>query len=307
MSNQENGFQGSQPFITDKQFQNLSLDEIRHIIAQEKEELKKDYKELASRRKLINQYKKLVEARQKVKSGIDIRKNLKKKLKKDKKVLNIPGKLTITRKINKKKIKTFDEYFKECIKNREIPKDTPPYFKEALERAMIEYDQGLVKEKSSLEGFANKYVIEGIFGLTPIQYFDRIEKTLVDFFTHHKNIKFRLVLVCIMEKQEYDNKIDITSIQTAKAYFSSETLENLRADEAMKLVEDSFKSIETKIQNYAEDGSAWQFKEVEQLEIHTTEHNPTKGSSYIDLPKWIKDKKAIIIWMKKIVFVLRER
>ena len=50
MSNQENGFQGSQPFITDKQFQNLSLDEIKHIIEQEKEELKKDYKELASRR-----------------------------------------------------------------------------------------------------------------------------------------------------------------------------------------------------------------------------------------------------------------
>ena len=140
MSNQENGFQGSQPFITDKQFQNLSLDEIRHIIAQEKEELKKDYKELASRRKLINQYKKLVEARQKVKSGIDIKKNLKKKLKKDTKVIDIPGRLTITRKINKKKIKTFDEYFKECIKNREIPKDTPPYLKEALERAMMTKD-----------------------------------------------------------------------------------------------------------------------------------------------------------------------
>ena len=47
MSNQStDGFQGSQPFITDKQFQNLSLDEIRHIIAEEKEELKKDYKEI---------------------------------------------------------------------------------------------------------------------------------------------------------------------------------------------------------------------------------------------------------------------
>ena len=62
----------------------------------------------------------------------------------------------------------------------------------------------------------------------------------------------------------------------------------------MKLVEDSFKSIEDKIQTYAQDGSAWQFKEVEQLEIHTTEFNPTKGSSYIDLPKWIKDKGAIV-------------
>ena len=97
-----------------------------------------------------------------------------------------------------------------------------------------------------------------------------------------------------MEKQNYDFKIGITSIETAKAYFSSETLKNLRADESIKLVEESFRSIETKIQNFTQNGSAWQFKEVEQLEIHTTEHNPTKGSSYIDLPKWIKDKKAII-------------
>ena len=36
MSNQANGFKGSQPFITDKKFQNLSLDEIRHIIQEEK-------------------------------------------------------------------------------------------------------------------------------------------------------------------------------------------------------------------------------------------------------------------------------
>ena len=294
MSNQsENGFQGSQPFITDKQFQNLSLDEIRHIIEQEKEELKKDYKELTSRRELIRQYKKLVEARQKVKSGIDIKKKHKKKIK-DKKVINNPGKLTVTRKINKsKKIKTFEEYFKECIKHREIPKDTPPYLREALERAMLEYDQGLVKEKSSLDDFANMYVIEGIFGLTPLQYFNRIEKTLIDFFTYHKNIKFRLVLVCIMEKQIY-SKDGLTAIENSKAYFSSETYENLRSDEAMKKVEGSFESIEGKIQSYIQDGSAWQFKEVEQLEIHTTEYNPTKGSSYIDLPKWIKDKKAII-------------
>ena len=287
MSNQENGFQGSQPFITDKQFQNLSLDEIRHIIAQEKEELKKDYKELASRRKLIDQYKKLVEARQKVKSGIDIRKNLKKKLKKDKNVIDIPGK------INKKKIKTFDEYFEECIKNREIPKDTPTYLKEALKRAMLEYDQGLVKEKSALSGFANKYFIEGIIGLKPIQFFEEIKQTLIDFLNFRKGIKFRLVLVCIMEKQEYD-KNGIINIQTDKGYFNSETLENLRFNDSEKLLEICFESILAKIENYTKDGSEWYLKEIVQLEIHTTEHNPTKGSSYIDLPKWIKDKKAII-------------
>ena len=160
MSNQSvNGFQGSQPFITDKQFQNLSLDEIRHIIAQEKEELKKDYKELGERRKLIRKYKKLIEVRKKVKQGIDI----KKKLKKPKPPAKIPSK--------KKKIKTFDEYFEKCIKNRKIPKDTTSYLREALERAMYEYDQGLEMEKSAFEDFAVKYTIQGIPGLTPAHFF----------------------------------------------------------------------------------------------------------------------------------------
>ena len=79
MSNQTvDGFQGSQPFITDKQFKNLSLDEIKNLIEEEKEGLKKDYSELAQRKRLIKQYKKLVEAREKVKQGIDIKKEKKK-------------------------------------------------------------------------------------------------------------------------------------------------------------------------------------------------------------------------------------
>ena len=281
MSNQENGFQGSTPFITDKQFQNLSLDEIRHIIAQEKEELKKDYKELASRRKLINQYKKLVEARQKVKSGIDIRKNLKKKA---------------TTKIRKpsKKIKTFDEYFEECIKNKKIPKDTPPYLREALERAMYEYDQGLEKEKSALEGFANKYIIQGISGLSPEQFYERINKTLRDFFTYHRNIKFNMILVCIMEKQVVQQNIGIIGLEEGKAYFLSGTHLNLESTNVDKLIKLCYDGIDGHIEAYTEKGSGWYFKEVEKLEIHTVEFNPTKGSSYLSLPEWISNKKAII-------------
>ena len=141
MSNQSTfGFQGSQPFITDKQFQNLSLDEIRHIIEEEKEGLKNDYKELSERRKLIKQYNKLKEAREKVRQGIDIR--TKPKIKE-------PMKKTITTK--PKKIKSFDDYFEECIKNKKIPKDTPVYLREALERAIKEHNQGLVKKNQLLK------------------------------------------------------------------------------------------------------------------------------------------------------------
>ena len=50
-----------------------------------------------------------------------------------------------------KKPKTFEEYFQECIKNRRIPPDSPPYLRKALERAMREYDLGMVRKKSALE------------------------------------------------------------------------------------------------------------------------------------------------------------
>ena len=159
MSNQStDGFQGSQPFISDKEYSSLSLDQLRYILNQKKQVLKDNYKELSEKEKIIRDIKKVDKLNEKVKQGIDIKKERKKKLKTK----------------ETKKIKSFDEYFEECIKNRQIPKDTPPYFREALERAIKEHDQGLVKEKSAIEDFAVKYIIEGIPGLSPLEYFRQI-------------------------------------------------------------------------------------------------------------------------------------
>ena len=108
----------------------------------------------------------MTQAREKVKQGIDI----KKEMKKPKPKPNPPTKTVVISK--KKKVKSFDEYFEECIKNRKIPKDTPPYLRKALERAILEYNQGLEKEKSAFENFATKYTIQGIPGLNPKQYLD---------------------------------------------------------------------------------------------------------------------------------------
>ena len=101
----------------------------------------------------------------------------------------------------KQKINTFDEYFQECIKNKSIPKDAPEYLKKALERAMKEYDKGIEHEKSALENFAEKYVIDGKPGLTPFKYFAEKASQLKDFLRNHRSIKVRMILVCIMKKQ----------------------------------------------------------------------------------------------------------
>ena len=102
----------------------------------------------------------------------------------------------------KQKIKTFDEYFQECIKNKSITKDTPEYLKKALERAMKEYDNGIKHEKSALENFAEKYVIDGKPKIIPFEYFAEKATQIKEFLRNHRNIKVRMILVCIMEKYE---------------------------------------------------------------------------------------------------------
>ena len=79
MSNQLNdGFQGSQPFITDKEYQNLSLDELKLILEYEKQKIKKNYGEFSKKQKLIKDIKKIKRLNEKVEKGIDIRKPRKK-------------------------------------------------------------------------------------------------------------------------------------------------------------------------------------------------------------------------------------
>ena len=283
MSNQSNdGFQGSQPFITDKQYQNLSLAELKNILEEEKESLKKNYKELDERKKNRN-IKKMKKLNEKVKQGVDILKERKKpKIKK----LNEKPKI--------QKIKSFDEYFQECIENKEFPADTPPYFREALERAIKEYRQGLVKEKSVFENFANKYIIEGDPGLTPIEYLNKVYATLKDFFTYHRNIKFSMVLVCLMEQQILSKTKGVVGLKENKAYFNSGTHINLESTDVEKLIDKNVKKIIEDLEAYQKNGSGWYFKEVVQLEIHTVENGVMKGSSYIPLPDCISDKKAIV-------------
>ena len=135
MSNQANGFKVSQPFITDKEYKSLSLEQLKYILNQKKKGLSSNYKQLSEKEKIIRDIRKIDKLNEKVQKGIDIKKEFMKKRKKK----------------EKKKIKSFEEYFEECIKNKEIPPDTPSYLREALERALREYSQGLIKEKSSLE------------------------------------------------------------------------------------------------------------------------------------------------------------
>ena len=80
MSNQStDGFQGSQPFITDNdKYNNLTEQELKLILEYEKQKLKKIYNKFSKKQKVIEDLKKLQKLNEKVEKGIDIRKPRKK-------------------------------------------------------------------------------------------------------------------------------------------------------------------------------------------------------------------------------------
>ena len=165
--------------------------------------------------------------------------------------------------------------------------------RKALERAIREYEQGIEKEKSSLDYIANKYVIKGEPGISPFEYFKFKSSYLKEFLRNHSCIKVRFILVCLMEKI-IQEKNTIFEVQD-RAYFQSDTYINIESTDVKELLAKVIKQILENISKYQKVGTGWYFKEVIRLEIHTVDYKPMRGgSSYIPLPDWIMRKKAIV-------------
>ena len=103
-----------------------------------------------------------------------------------------------------------------------------------------------------------------------------------------------MVLVCLMEQQILSKDKGVVGLKQDKAYFRSGTNINLKSTDVEKLIDKCVMKIIEDLEAYQKNGSGWYFNEVVQLEIHTVEFNPTNGSSYIPLPDWIKNTKAIV-------------
>ena len=80
-----------------------------------------------------------------------------------------------------------------------------------------------------LANFAEKYVIDGIPGLIPKEYFAKIATQIKDFLRNHRNSKVRMILVCLMERRYVEKSIGSSKIKSDEdiVYFHSRTHVNL--------------------------------------------------------------------------------
>ena len=215
-------------------------------------------------------------------------------------VKNIPEAL---RRVAKKKARNAREAvanFKEYIKNLNKDYITPARLKKLsrqLEKKInkaVEEEKRLftpTKEKSAFKEYTSQYVINGSPDYDTTTFLKAAKPWVINIMDKNRNIKTSLYLNCLMKRTDSDGFTLIKPFafhSVGQKIITEETDLHEIFKEMMDEIEERVQMIE-----HAQ-GSGWVFVEVEDLTLHTVIWDPLKASSYIDLPKELKNKKAII-------------
>jgi hypothetical protein len=106
------------------------------------------------------------------------------------------------------------------------------------------------------------------------------------------NIKVRLYLHC--EMLIADNDIKEAEFRSGSEIILKGGVNNLE-----ELYDNAKERMVEEMHNYISMGSGWVLHTVAKLVIHTAEYKPLGGSSYVELPQFIKDKKEVINMQNK--------
>ena len=214
-------------------------------------------------------------------------------------VKNIPEAL---RRVVKKKARNAREAvadFKNYIKNLNKDYITPARLKklsQQLEKKInkaVEEEKRLftpVEEKSAFNESVVNYVIKGDPLYGPSEFLQIAKPHVINIMASNRNIKTKLYLNCLMSRSDPLGTI------VKKFKFRSIGYKIItEATDPHEIYNEMVDEIEEEIQKVEQaEGSGWVFLEVENLTLHTDIWDPIKGSSYIDLPKELKNKNAII-------------
>ena len=151
------------------------------------------------------------------------------------------------------------------------------------------------KEKA-LRGFTRSYEISLINRQDPLIQLQNtrllIKNNLLKVLKEMKGLKFNEVLKITFEKQKGDELIE------EKPYFNTKKQTLTNEVEITNFLETTQQQIVNKIERWISKGSAWIIKSVDGHFINVVRYRPLRGSSYIPLPKELKNPAKGIINIK---------
>ena len=197
----------------------------------------------------------------------------------------------------KEKIADFEDYFNNINKDYLTPSRLRKLAdqKEKLIKKVEEEEYKLftpIKEKSAFKGYTTQYVINGNPYYDTITFYQKAKPFMINIMDKNRNTKVALYLNCLMKRTDSDGFI----YPPQKFAFHSKGKKTItEATDIFEVYREMIDEIEEKVQEMEHvEGSGWQFVEIINLTLHVDIWDPIKGSSYIDLPKELKNKKAII-------------
>ena len=189
--------------------------------------------------------------------------------------------------------------FKEYIKNIKSPYLTSNRIKKLFKQlekkekeAKEEHDRIFtpIKGLSAFNNYVNQYVINGDEYYDVRSFLNEAKPSITNILNTDRGVKTALYLKCIMERETNGG------LEKAEFLFHSNGHKLILEDTDVKEVYDEMTDeIEESIQKvkYAE-GSGWRFLKIINLTLHTAKWDPFNAGSYIDLPPFLKNKKAMI-------------
>ena len=213
-------------------------------------------------------------------------------------VKNIPKELI---QVVKKKARNAKEAllnFKQYIKNLKTDYITPSRLKklnkqlEKKTKEAVEERNRFLKfklEASAFKNYTNQYVINAAKGYGPLEFLAIVKPAIINIFSSNRNIKTILYLYCNMSRKEGDQVV------IKEFGFHSKIKLILEGTDLNEIYDEMVEEIEEEIQKVQNaEGSGWQFMTIKNITLHTTRWDPINAGSYIDLPPFLKNKKAII-------------
>ena len=148
----------------------------------------------------------------------------------------------------------------------------------------------ITETASALRGFTRQFRIEGIPRHAPREFMQIARKDIAQLMRENRQTRVRMILNCEMTRKELFSE----STQILNTFFHSETVENLEGTDEREIYDGFMQTIEERIQNFNQRGSNWRFERVLSLDVHFTDFQPLRGSTFLPLPSKISTKKAVI-------------
>ena len=123
-----------------------------------------------------------------------------------------------------------------------------------------------------------------------VSFFGRIFPALVALLTGELSFhQYKVSLVLKVEMTKGDGK---TKVQTP--YFASKPYTILSQHDIENAIEEAHRNIDAQMDKWTREGSGWVVTRVLCLYVNIAKYQPLTGSSYMELPKYLQTKKAIV-------------